>query len=253
MKFSANLGFLWTDRSLIEAIHAAHAAGFDAVECHWPYQTAASEVRDALTQTDLQMLGLNTLRGDLAAGENGLSALPGREDEACAAIDLAIRYATEIDASAIHVMAGFAKGADAAQTFQSNLAYACEEAAKVGKTILIEPLNRHDAPEYFLQTTDQAAGIIADVGADNLKLMFDCYHVGRTEGDLTFRLHALKDLIGHIQFASIPTRGRPDQGEVDYGAVFAAIDAMGWAHPLGAEYKPVGDTDASLGWLKKWS
>ena len=32
MKFSANLGFLWTDRSLPDAIRAAKEAGFDAVE-----------------------------------------------------------------------------------------------------------------------------------------------------------------------------------------------------------------------------
>ncbi|MEN8934506.1 MAG: isomerase, partial [Planktotalea arctica] len=37
MKFSANLGFLWSELSLPDAIRAAKAAGFDAVECHWPY------------------------------------------------------------------------------------------------------------------------------------------------------------------------------------------------------------------------
>ncbi|MEM9032809.1 MAG: isomerase, partial [Pseudomonadota bacterium] len=63
-KFSANLGFLWTDRSLPDAIHAAKAAGFDAVECHWPYETPASDVRRALDDTDLPMLGLNTARGN---------------------------------------------------------------------------------------------------------------------------------------------------------------------------------------------
>lgn len=33
MKFSANLGFLWQELPLAEAIYAAKAAGFDAVEC----------------------------------------------------------------------------------------------------------------------------------------------------------------------------------------------------------------------------
>ena len=37
IKWSANLGFLWTDRPLPEAVMAAHNAGFTAVECHWPY------------------------------------------------------------------------------------------------------------------------------------------------------------------------------------------------------------------------
>lgn len=116
--------------------------------------------------------------------------------------------------------------------------------------ILIEPLNRHDAPGYFLRTTDQAREIIADIAAQNLKLMFDCYHVGRTEGDVTTRLADLLPLIGHVQFASVPDRGPPDRGELHYATIFAALDALGWTRPLGAEYRPDGATEASLGWMR---
>lgn len=245
MKFSANLGFLWTDRSLPAAIQAAKAAGFDAVECHWPFGEEVGAVREALKETGLPMLGLNTRRGE--PGENGLAALPGRADEARAAIDEAIAYADAIDAAAIHVMAGRATGAEAHATFIENLTYG---AARTTRTILIEPLNRHDAPGYFLSTTDQAREIIDAVAAPNLKLMFDCYHVGRTEGDVGTRLSALLPLIGHIQFASVPDRGTPDQGELDYKVLFARIKALGWQRPLGAEYKPLGDTDTTLGWLQ---
>lgn len=247
MKFSANLGFLWADRPLPDAIHAAKAAGFDAVECHWPYDTPAQDVKAALDATGLIMLGLNTNRGDVAGGENGLAALPGRESEAQDAITQAIEYAQVVDASAIHVMCGFANGPGARATFIANLRFAC---SATDKTILIEPLNRHDAPGYFLHTTDQARAIIADVGAPNLKLMFDCYHVGRTEGDITTRLGDLAPIIGHIQFASVPDRGAPDHGEVDYAHIFAALSD--WPMPLGAEYKPGGDTDATLGWLTRF-
>ena len=247
MKFSANLGFLWADRPLPDAIYAAHAAGFDAVELHWPYDTPAEDVKAALDATGLPILGLNTRRGDVAGGENGLAALPGRQDEARAAIDEAIGYADVVGAGAIHVMSGFGSGDEAHQTFIENLRYAC---ASTQKTSLIEPLNRHDAPGYFLSTTDQARAIIAEVGAANLKLMFDCYHVGRNEGDVTTRFKDLRDLIGHIQFASVPDRGAPDHGELDYAHIFAALAV--WSGPLGAEYKPGGDTDATLGWLAKF-
>ena len=245
MKFSANLGFLWADRPLPDAIRVAKSAGFDAVECHWPYETPAQDVTAALEETGLPMLGLNTLRGN--PGENGLAALPGREAEARAAIDQAIAYADAVDAGAIHVMAGFASGAEAHGVFRDNLRYAC---GATDRTILIEPLNRHDAPGYFLTTTDQAAGIIAEIAAPNLKLMFDCYHVGRTEGDVLTRLGAHLPIVGHIQFASVPDRGAPDHGELHYPTIFAGITALNWPSPLGAEYKPNGDTGATLGWLK---
>jgi hydroxypyruvate isomerase len=249
MKFSANLGFLWADRALPDAIRAAKAAGFDAVECHWPYEAPPEAVAAALSDTGLRMLGLNTRRGDVAGGENGISALVGREAEARAAIDEAITYARHIGAGKVHVMAGFAAGAAAHDCFVETLRYATQAAAEAGITILIEPLNRYDAPGYFLSTTSQAREIIAEVGAENLKLMFDCYHVQLMEGDLTHRLRDLEPLIGHIQFASVPDRAAPDRGEINYAHVFSTIAAMGYTAPIGAEYKPGGDTDGTLGWL----
>lgn len=246
MKFSANLGFLWADKSLSDAIYAAKKAGFDAVECHWPYDTPASEILAALQDTGLPMLGLNTIRGK--KGENGLSALQGREDDAKKAIDQAIAYAIDVDAQAIHVMAGFAEGDAARDIFMHNLKYA-RQSAPENITILIEPLNRHDAPRYFLQTLDQASDIIRDLALPNIKIMFDCYHVGRTQGDITTRLRQFYPIIGHIQFASVPNRGAPNMGEINYTYIFEVIESLGWQQPLGAEYKPNADTEDTLGWL----
>jgi len=249
IKFSANLGFLWNELELPDAIRAAKAAGFDAVECHWPYGVAAADVTKALQETDLKMLGLNTRRGDVAKGDNGLSAIPARAKEAQAAIDEAINYAVEIKAQSIHVMAGFSSGPEAHKTFIHNLNYACAEALPHGICILIEPLNHYDAPGYFLTTTNQASHIIKEVNADNIALMFDCYHVQLTEGDLSHRLADLMPIIGHIQFASVPDRGPPDHGEVNFKHVFRIITQLGYRAPLGAEYKPVGPTQDTLGWM----
>lgn len=250
MKLSANLGFLWNDRPLPDAIRAAKAAGFDAVECHWPYDVPAETIKQTLVETGLPMLGLNTRRGDAANGENGLAALPDRQADARAAIDEAIAYAVAIDCAKVHVMAGFANGDAAHAMFVTNLTYACAQAAQHGITILIEPLNKYDAPGYFLSTTEQAKAIIAEVNAPNLKLMFDCYHVQLMEGDLSHKLKDLLPLIGHIQFASVPDRGPPDAGELNYAHVFETIAKLGYGAPLGAEYKPVGNTDDTLAWMK---
>lgn len=248
-KFSANLGFLWADLPLPAAIRAAQAAGFDAVECHFPYDADPEEVRAALQATGLPMLGLNTAPGDLAAGEFGLAALPHRQAAARAAIDQAIDYAVATDTANIHVMAGKADGAEARAAFVENLRYGCTRAAAHGLTLLIEPINSFDVPGYFLTTLAQAAEIITEVGADNLKLMFDCYHVARMGDDVIAGLAQYAPLIGHVQFAGVPARGRPDVGDLDYHRVFAHLDQAGYSAPLGAEYKPEGTSEASLGWL----
>lgn len=249
-RFSANLGFLWADRPLPEAIRAAKTAGFDAVECHCPYATPPTEVRAALAETGLPMISLNTRRGE--AGEMGLAALPGRGAEARETVDEALSYARAVGAAKIHVLAGRAEGPDATAAFRATLTHACAEAAPDGIGILIEPLNRYDAPGYFLKTTDEARAVIEAVGAPNLGLMFDCYHVQIMEGDVTRRLRALLPVIGHIQFASVPDRGPPDRGELDFGHVFGVIRDLGYDAPLGAEYRPAGDTDATLGWIRRF-
>jgi hydroxypyruvate isomerase len=156
----------------------------------------------------------------------------------------------QIGAEAVHVMAGFSK---AGRVRRRSLPISPMPATGRGRRgpILIEPLNGYDAPGYFLRTTGQARAIIDAVGDDALRLMFDCYHVQLIEGDLTHRLEDLLPIIGHIQFASVPDRGAPDHGEVDYGHIFGVIKALGYDRPLGAEYKPGKDTDATLGWLRR--
>ena len=252
IQFSANLGFLWTEHTLPDAITAAKAAGFHAVECHWPYATPSADVAAVLEESGLEMIGLNTQRGHVANGENGVAALVGRETQAQEYINEAIAYAKEIACKNIHVMPGFADHKDkTAQTiFDANLTYACHAAALHDKTILIEPLNQYDAPGYYLSTLDQALATIDRLGEANLKIMFDCYHMQIMGGDLLRRFKQASEHIGHVQFAGVPDRAEPDTGEINYNCLLNEIAAAGYDGVFGAEYKPRVSTDAGLKWLK---
>jgi 2-dehydrotetronate isomerase len=250
-KFSANLGFLWTELPLPEAIRAAKKAGFAAVECHWPYQYPTEEIKAALKETGLPMLGLNVRRGNVALGEMGLAAVPGRQTEARTTIDEACAYASAIDCQKIHVMAGITnQGLEAETTFQENLNYACDLAAKMSQTILIEPLNTRDAPGYHLTDVNAAIQTITSVGCNNLKLMFDCYHIQIMHGDIIHRLRKTFPYIGHVQIAGVPARGEPDVGELNYKEILKELDNLRYEGFVGAEYKPKISTDIGLSWLK---
>lgn len=245
MRFSANLGFLFTDRPLPDAITHAKRCGFDAAELHWPYDTPAGSVREALG--DMPLLALNTTRGDLARGEFGLSALPGREHDARAAIDDAIAYAAEAGARNIHVMAGKAGGDQAFAAFIGNLRYAAERAAPHGIGLLIEPINPFDVPGYFLDSLALARTVIEAVGSPVLRVMFDCYHLQRIGGNLLQAARENLDIIGHVQIASVPDRAEPDDGEVDYAWLLPRLEVEGYGGYFGAEYRPKRD---DLAWLK---
>jgi hydroxypyruvate isomerase len=255
-RFSANLGFLFTDRPDTERIAAAAAAGFKAVEMHWPYEVPATEMRAALLRSGVTMLGLNTPVGNAAAGDFGLGALPGREDEFQQIVDQSLSYGAAIGASALHCMAGTVRPdqwAAAERTFVANLTRAAEKAAQAGMTILIEPINHRDKPGYFLHHIEQAASIIEKTGRGNVRIMFDCYHTQIMQGDLTRRLETYLDIIGHVQIAAVPSRAEPDEGEIDYREICRTLDRIGYTGWIGAEYKPRGRTEDGLGWLNAWS
>ena len=252
LRFSANLGFLWTDLLLPEAIDAAAKAGFDAVECHWPFDVPAADVTAALTAANIPMLALNTRRGDVDTGDFGLAACPGREDEARGYIDEAVAYAAEINATAVHVMAGRTdQGAKAETAFCAMLSYAGASAAEHNITVLIEPINQRDVIGYHLSTVEAGIATIERVGLDNIKLMFDCYHTQIMQGDIIRRLEKNLDYIGHVQIAGVPHRGEPDCGEIAYKDVLLALDAAGYDGYVGAEYQPLKTTAEGIGWLAR--
>jgi 2-dehydrotetronate isomerase len=251
LRFSANLGFLWRELPILEQLRRAKASGFDAVEFHYPYDTPAETVAAAAAELGLPVVGLNTQPGDMSAGELGLCALPGREADARAAIDEAIAYAGAVGAGYVHVMAGKPReGRSGSRTaFLSSLEHASGAAETAGLTVVIEPLNGRDVPGYFLRTTAEAADIIAELGRPNVKILFDCYHVQISEGDLTRRFERLLPLIGHVQIAAVPSRAEPDEGEVAYDRLLPALEPLGWSGYVGAEYRARTSVEQGLGWL----
>lgn len=251
-RFSANLSILFQELSFTERFAAARSAGFDAVECWFPYDHPPREVARLLNEFGLTMVGINTAHGGPA--DWGLAAATGREREFVATVDQALEYAAAFDSCAVHVMGGLAGAIprmDAWRTYIGNLENALRRAEGTGIQLLIEPLNGRDRPGYILNSVDQAAELIDRAGLSALKIMFDCYHVQVEQGDLISRLRRHWDKIGHIQFASPPARSEPGTGEIDYGFVFAEIDRLGWGGWVGAEYRPTTSTFDSLEWFSR--
>ena len=197
------------------------------------------------------MLGVNTPQ----CPEFGLAALPGRERDFDAAFARALDYVAAIGGTAIHCMTGVVPVNErpaAERVFIANMTRAAAAAAKANITLLIEPINPRDRPGYFLSHVEQAADLIGKIGAPNVRMQFDFYHVQIISGDLIRRFEKFLPVIGHVQIAAVPTRHEPDEGEINYPAVFAAIDKLGYAGWVGCEYKPRTRTEDGLGWAKPY-
>jgi hydroxypyruvate isomerase len=234
---------------------AAANAGFKGVEYLFPYEFPTDAIAAELSKHDLTNALFNLPPGDWAAGERGITCLPGREEEFRADVAKAIEYAKGLDTKQIHAMAGIVpQSADAAKvraTYISNLKYAAGEMDKHGIRLLVEAINTRDMPGFFLNTQAQAYAVLEEVGAANLKMQMDLYHMQIMEGDLIIKLSKYAAHCGHVQIASVPKRNEPDSGEVNYPYVFEHLDQIGYSEWVGCEYRPAGKTEEGLGWISR--
>src|SRR5262245_20127730 len=252
-RFAANLAYLFTERPLIERFAAAAAAGFAAVELQFPYDHPAGAVKAEIDRHGLTQLGINTPFG--REGEFGLAAVPGREREFDVLFRQALDYIVAIGGRAIHCLAGRVPPEQrpaAEQVFVGNLARAAELAAAQGITLLIEPINPRDRPDYYLNRVEHAADIVGKIGRPNVRIQFDFYHVQIVGGDLIRRFEAHLPYVGHVQVAAVPSRHEPDEGEVNYPAIFDAVDRTGYAGWIGCAYRPRTRTEEGLGWAQRY-
>jgi hydroxypyruvate isomerase len=255
-KFAANLSFIFQEVEFLDRFAAAADCGFKAVEYLSPYDHPLEVIVEQLNRHGLEQALFNMPPGDWAAGERGIGALPGREQEFRDGVETALVYARATRCRILHAMAGvLPAGLDRAQaerTYLENLRHAAERLAAEGITLVIEPINTRDIPGYFLNTTSQAMSVIERVGHPNIKLQLDLYHVQIMEGDLAHRVRALARQYSHIQIAGNPGRHEPDVGEINYPFLFDLIDEIGYSGWIGCEYRPKGETKAGLGWARRY-
>ncbi len=251
-RFSAHLSMLFPEHPFLERFAAARDAGFEAVEYWDPYEYPAEQLAETLHRHRLRQALINLPPGDVDAGDQGLAALPGREDEFREAFELALSYARVLDCPCLHATAGRPGAADpesVRRTYLANLRYAAERADDEGRSVVVEAINPRDMPGYFLHSTGEAARIVEEVDRPGLGLLLDLYHCQIMEGDLAVRVRELVSITRHVQIAGVPDRHEPDQGEVHYPYLFRLIDSLGYRGYIGCEYNPKGDTRAGLAWL----
>ena len=271
-RFAANISMMYTELPFLDRFEAAAKDGFKAVEFLFPYAFSRPELLARLKANGLQQVLFNGPPGSVAqalAGEfqdplvRGTAGLPGREDDFRAGMALALDTAVVLECPCLHLLAGVVAPGVAREavlpTYVANLRWAAGQAARVGVTVLIEPINTRDNPGYLLNRQDQAHAIVAEVGAPNLKVQMDLYHCQIVEGDVATKLRQYLPTakVGHMQIAGVPERHEPDIGELNYPYLFSVIDELGYEGWLGCEYRPKqggeqGGTSHGLGWLRPW-
>jgi len=261
LRYDVNLSMLFTELPLLRRPAAAAAAGFDAIEFWWPFDTAVPADAEldafarAVQDAGVALVGLNFFAGDMPGGDRGLVSWPARSAEFRDNVDVTVGLGRRLGCRAFNALYGNrvdgAPPQEQDELGAENLALAAKAAADAAAVVLVEPVS--GAPRYPLLTAADVVGVIdrvqRDSGADNLRLLCDLYHLAANGDDLDAAIAAYAGRVGHVQVADHPGRHEPGTGELDIAGYLAKLAAAGYAGYVGLEYKPSGESAASLDWL----
>jgi hydroxypyruvate isomerase len=261
LRFDVNCSILFTELPLLERPAAVRAAGFGAVELWWPFPVAVpadGEVEAlvrSITDAGVRLVGLNFFAGDLAGGDRGLVSWPERAAEFRDNLEVTVGIGERLGCRAFNALYGNrvedAEPAAQDELATERLAMAGRAAARIGGTVLIEPVS--GAPRYPLRTAADAVAVIdrvaAQTGVANLGLLCDLYHLATNGDDLDRAIATYGDRIAHVQVADAPGRHEPGTGTLDVGRHLGQLAAAGYAGWVGLEYQPSGASADSFGWL----
>ncbi len=253
-RFAANLTMLFNDLPFLERFAAARLAGFTAVECLFPYDYPADQIKEQLSAHGLRQVLFNLPCGNWGAGERGLAASPDRVEEFRGGVSQALAYARALGVAQLNCLAGKRVSGygdeDHWNTLVANVRFVAAALLEAKLTLTVEAINHFDIPGFFLNRTEQVAQLIEEVNLPNVFIQYDVYHAQREEGDLAATLRKYRKMIGHIQIADNPGRHQPGTGEINYPFLFKEIDRLGYGGFIGLEYVPEPDTLTSLAWVK---
>jgi hydroxypyruvate isomerase len=261
LRYDVNLSILFTELPLLRRPAAAAAAGFDAIEFWWPFDTAVPPDAEldafarAVEDAGVALVGLNFFAGDMPGGDRGLVSWPARSTEFRDNVEVTLGLGRRLGCGAFNALYGNRVDGSSAREQDElgaeNLALAAKAAADAGAIVLVEPVS--GAPRYPLLTAADAVRVIdrvrRDSGADNLRLLCDLYHLAANGDDLDAAIGAYAGRVGHVQIADHPGRHEPGTGELDIAGYLGKLADRGYAGHVGLEYKPSGESAASLDWL----
>lgn len=265
MRFDANLSMLFTELPLAKRPAAAAAAGFEAAELWWPFETPipddaqVDQLLDRFDEAGVALIALNFDAGDMAQGDRGLLSLPGERDRFRSNVDVVVEIADRTGCQVLNALYGNRQDGVHPQQHQEialdNLAYTLPKVDRVGASLVLEAINVHENPLYPLNRTADTLAFIELASQETgyrPKLLYDCYHMQRMEGELTATMADVLFQLAHVQVADVPGRNEPGTGEVAFSRVLAALELGGYDRYVGLEYRPSTSTTESLRWLDDW-
>ncbi|MDW8071989.1 MAG: 5-keto-L-gluconate epimerase [Anaerolineae bacterium] len=118
----------------------------------------------------------------------------------------------------------------------------CAAAAPQGVRFALEPLNRYETD--LIHTVEEGLALIERVGAPNLGLLLDTFHMNIEEPSLEESIRLAGEHIFHFHVAD-SNRWYPGAGHLDFVGILSALRDTGYTGYVSGEFMPQPDVDTS--------
>jgi hydroxypyruvate isomerase len=262
LRYLANCSIMFTELPLVQRPAAARSAGFEAVEFWWPFDrpvpgdAAVDEFVAAVADAGVALVALNFFAGDLTGPDRGVLSIPDRSRQFTDNIEVTVGIGERLGARGFNALygnrvAGLPPG-EQDELAAANIAAAAAAAARIGATVLVEPLS--GPGPYPLRLAADAAAVVERAraaGAENVGILFDLYHLAVNGDDIDRAIAAHAARIAHVQIADVPGRGEPGSGRLDLDGYLSRLERAGYDGWVALEYQPTVSTLDSLSWLPR--
>jgi D-psicose/D-tagatose/L-ribulose 3-epimerase len=236
MKFGVN-AFLWTANfgpEHFDLLPRIKQNGFDGIEVALirPADFKGAEIRRALEQYDLECTVCSVLPGELSLISDDASVRGKTVAHLAECFKAAAEAGAKLIAGPLYSPVGFLTGRRRTADEWKNAVAGYQELAPVlaanGIDVCIEPLNRFET--YFLNTTEDAVKLCAEIGRPHVGILWDTFHANIEEKNPALALRSTGGFLKHVHTCE-NDRGTPGSGHVDWTGVFAALRDLkydGW-------------------------
>ena len=236
-------------RGVAASIRHLAGLGYQGVELaiRDPAQVDVDEIAEAVERTGIVVPAIGTGQAYLEEGLALTAPDPALRERAMARLEAHLpaagRFAALLIVGLIHgPIPPDADRERAAEWLLAGLARVSRRAAERGVRIVIEPINRYES--NWLNTVDEVTDLINRLGADNVGVLPDTFHMNIEEPDVAAALTRAGPRLWHVHIAD-SNRRAPGAGHLEFEKIVAHLRALGYTGTVSAEILPVPTFEAA--------
>lgn len=246
-RLAVSAEMIFTEMPFVERVRRLDELGYQVEIWDWTKKDIGSLVSTGASFSSMTGYITGTLADPDGAEEllrTAEQSLRVAEELNCPRLNV---HGTGLDGDGLPVVATDVVSPAMWLTAARTLSRLAELGERAGRVFTLENLNTAvDHPRTPFAKAADTLALVEAIDSPHLRMNLDLYHAQIGEGNLIQLIERALPFIGEIQVADVPGRCEPGTGEINYPAIAAALNRLGYNGVVGLEAFASGDSLAAL-------